>query len=114
MILTSLLLGATAIVAVTAVAVFWNEIVEWLKRAVTRVQEIISGVVQGFSIFIKKMREAAKEISKHFSKVGTKWQETIVEKNISFNDLPDEIKRKLTLDDVECDFTNELALHLRQ
>ena len=112
MIFTALIMGAAALVAVSAIAVFWNEVVSWLKRAITKVKEIISGVHKGVSVFIKKMREAAKEISKHYSKVGTKWQETIVEKNIQYNDLPDEIKQKVRYDAMEVDVTDELELQL--
>lgn len=109
MILTTLIMGITAIAVVSVITAFWSEVFNWVKRAITKVKEIISGVHKGVSVFIKKMREAAKEISKHYSKVGTKWQETIVEKNIQYRDLPEEIRQKVRNDSIEYDISDELS-----
>jgi len=113
MIFTQILLTAVVGAAIIGVvAVFWNSILDWIKRVIPRVKEIIQGVLHGTSIFISKIKEAAKEIQKHYSKVGTKWQETIVEKNVSYRELPEEIQQKVRTDNVEVDFTRELELSL--
>lgn len=113
MIMSALLFATGVLVAGTAIAIFWNSIVNWLKKAIKKVEEIVSGVVYGCTIFVRKIQEAAKEISKHYSKVGTKWQETIVEKNISYAELPEEIRNKVTRNNVDVEFTEELEMQLK-
>lgn len=112
MILTSVLLAVAGVALVGAIAIFWNSILDWIKRAIPKVKEIVQGVLYGTNIFICKIKEAAKEIQKHYSKVGTKWQETIVEKNVAYNELPEEIRQKVTRNNVEVDMTQELELAL--
>ena len=113
MILTTILMGAVIGAAVIGVvAVFWNSILDWIKRAIPKVKAVVEGILYGTSVFISKIKEAAKQIQKHYSKVGTKWQETIVEKNVSYRELPEEIQQKVRTDNVEVDFTRELELSL--
>lgn len=111
MILTTLLFGATVLLGAGLIATFWNNITEWLKKAVQKVKEIVNAVVVGAKIFIKKIGEGFKEISKHYSKKGIKWQETIVTKEISASEVPDEIKQKAGL--VETDITSDYELALQ-
>lgn len=111
MILTTLLLGAGIIAGVGLLAAFWNEITSWLKRAVEKVKEIVSGIHYGVTVFVKKLREGMKEISKHYSKKGTQWEETTVTRTISESEVPDEIKQKARLNE-EVEITKELELEL--
>ena len=114
MILTSLIMGAVVVVAATALAVFWNDIISWLKRTINKVKEIIRGIHCGVNIFIKKVREAVTEISKHYAKNGMVWEETTVIKKLQYSELPDEIKAKLKRDDYEYDQTEELQRELER
>ena len=111
MILTALLIAAGIIAGVGIISVFWNDIVSWLKRAINKVGEIVSGIVYGAKVFIKKISDGIKEISKHYSKQGTVWQETIVTKIISENDVPREILQHAEFQK-ELDITDELEQQL--
>lgn len=112
MILTTLLLGAGLLLGGSLLTQFWNDIINWLQRAVEKVADVISGVVYGCTIFIKKFLEGAQEISKHYSKTNDgKWEETIVTKQISEDQVPEEIRRKAIYNQ-EVDFTKELELKL--
>lgn len=114
MILSWLITSAVLMAGTSLVVKFWNTIVSWLKRVYDKLRDIIQGVIQGTKIFFKKMQEAAKEISKNYAKVGTKWQETIVEKNISANEIPEEYLNRMSSNNVEYEFTKELEMQLNQ
>ncbi len=73
MILSTLLWGAAIIAGVGIVATFWNDLVNFLKKAMQKVSEMVSGVVYGCKVFLKKMREGAKEISRNYTKVDQNW-----------------------------------------
>lgn len=109
MITIAFLVGA-AIVAAGVVAKYWNSIKDWLIRGAKKVQEVISGVVYGVKVFAKKMREAYKEISRHYSqdKQG-QWTETIVSRSIPTSEIPADILAKAPVNK-EKDITSELEL----
>lgn len=111
MILTTILLGATLITGVGLLAKFWNEITDWLKRAINKVKEIIGTISYGVRVFIKKVKEGIQEISKHFHKNGTQWNETIVTRTISESEVPEEIRAKANYYS-ETDISNELEMQL--
>ncbi len=108
MIGTLLLIGAAGLL----LASFWEDIVNWLKKAVEKIKSIVSGVVYGCKVFIQKIKEGAKEISKHYSKEGTQWTETIVQKTIPLSDVPEEIRNKVNRTSGEVDITQELENQL--
>lgn len=112
MLLTGIILAATAIAGVGLLATYWNNLIGWLKRALRKVAEIVRNVVYGSKVFIRKIQEGIKEISKHYSKDNLgKWQETIVTKTISESEVPKEIREKAE-SCYEYDITNELELQL--
>lgn len=113
MIFTALLLGAGVLVGIGLVAVFWNDIVSFLKKAVNKVKELVSGVVYGFKVFVKKISEGIKEISRHYSKVGQQWQETTITRNVSESEVPEEIRNKAMYSE-ELDITDELEMKLQE
>ena len=91
MILTTLILG----VAVGAlIAAFWKDIVGWLQRAADAVKNAIGKAAVGVTVAIKKLFNGFKEISRHYSKTGTQWQETTVTRTVSESEVPEEIRRK--------------------
>lgn len=67
MILSALITGAAIIAGGTLIVAYWNNIIDWLKRAITKVKDLIKGVVYGTKVFIQKTKEGIKEISKHYS-----------------------------------------------
>lgn len=97
MILTTLLTVAVIATGIGLLATFWNDMVSWLKRAVAKVKEIVGIASYGFTVFVRKIREGLKEISKHYSKKQNKWQETIVTKEIDESEVPDEIRAKASM-----------------
>lgn len=112
MILTSLLIGAALIAGGTLIASFWNEIVDWLKRAVVKVKQMIRMAVYGTKVFIRKMAEAIKEISKHYSQDQQgRWHETVVTREVDESQVPPEI-RAMAASGRETDITQKLELQL--
>ncbi len=111
MILTTLLWGAAIVAGVGIVAAFWNDLVSFLKKAIQKVQQIIAGIVYGCKVFVKKVREGVKEISRHYSKVDQHWEETTITKVISESEVPPEILERANTS-VELDITDELELQL--
>lgn len=113
MILASIILGIACVAGASLIAAYWNNILDWLKRAIKKVREVIRQVVYGTKVFIKKIKEAIKEISKNYSQdeLG-RWKETIVSREIPASEVPPEIRRKAMYMDQEVDITNELELQL--
>ena len=109
MILIPLLLGAALI---GVVAAFWKDLVDFLKTAVQKVQQMVTGVVYGFKVFVKKLYEGVKEISRHYSKVGQHWQETTITRMVSESEVPAEILERARASE-ELDITDELELQLQ-
>lgn len=112
MILSGLIMGAAVIAGASLLVKFWNTVVSWLKRVYEKIRTVVQGVLQGTTIFFKKIGEAAKEISKNYAKVGTKWQETVVMKSIGTNEIPEEYLQTMRRDNVEYEFTDELEMQL--
>ncbi len=110
-ILTTLLWGAAVIAGVGIVAAFWNDIVNFLKKAAQKVRQIVEGVVYGFTVFVKKMYEGVKEISRHYSKVEQHWEETTITRVISESEVPPEILERANSYE-ELDITDELEMQL--
>lgn len=108
MILIPLLLGA-AVVGI--VAAFWKDLVNFLRKAVQKVQQIISGIVYGCRVFVKKIHEGVKEISRHYSKVDQHWEETTVTRVVSESEVPSEILERARANE-ELDITDELEMQL--
>lgn len=113
MILTALLTGAALIVGAGLLASYWNNLVDWLNRAIAKVVEVVRASVYGAKVLIRKISEGLKEISKHYSKdeLG-RWQETIVTKTIPASEVPEEIRKKAE-SCYEYDITDELELQLQ-
>jgi len=113
MILSTLLWGTAIIAEVGIVAAFWNDLVDFLKKAVNKVQQIVAGIVYGSKAFVKKIREGIKEISHHYTKVDQHWQETTVTKIISESEVPPKILERAKADR-ELDITDELEMQLAE
>jgi len=111
MIFIGLLFGAAlALVA----ASFWKELVDWIKRVVEKVREVVAKVVAGVKIFVRKVGEAIKEIAKNYSQDEQgRWHETIVTREVNESDVPQEIRDKMKRSrGSDVDVTKELELQL--
>ncbi len=103
-------IGAAATLVAT-LAEYWQELVEWVKKCINAVKKLIEGIVYGFKVFITKVSEAIKEISKHYSKEGNQWTETIQTRVISADEVPDEILAKARYNK-ETDITEDMEEQL--
>ena len=114
MILTALLFGAAVIAGAGIVAAFWNDLVAFLKKAVEKVRAVVAGIVYGTKVFIRKIGEAFKEISRNYSKVDDHWQETIVTREIPASKVPEDILARANEIGYgqELDITDELEMQL--
>lgn len=110
MILTALLFAAGAFTLMS----FWEDLRDWLKEVVTKVKQVVKRAVVGFKIFVKKMGEAIKEISKNYSQNEEgRWQETVVTREISESEVPADVLAKAKKHrGNEVDVTEELELQL--
>lgn len=111
MIIEALLIGAALLVGGSLVAKYWNSIVDWLKRCLQKVKQVIKTAVYGTKVFIKKIGEAIEEISKHYAKENGPWQETVITRKVNERDVPEDI-RAMAQKYRETDITDELEAQL--
>lgn len=65
MIPIAFLLGAViTAAAVGIVAAFWQDLLDFLKKAINRVRQMVEGILYGSRVFIRKLAEGYREISK--------------------------------------------------
>ena len=93
------LIGA-AIVGFLVVAC-WDEIVNWLKDFIPRVkaafQELKANVLHACAVFVQRVKDAVVHIShKTYYKENKQWMEKTTTREISEDELPPAIKRKLS------------------
>ena len=72
---------------------------------------LFSGIVYGCRVFVKKIHEGVKEISRHYSKVDQHWEETTVTRVVSESEVPSEILERARANE-ELDITDELEMQL--
>lgn len=106
------LLGA-AVIGVGLVATYWKNIVGFIKKVKTKIEEKLRKPILGCSVFIKKIGDKYQNRTKHYSKneLG-KWKETIVSYEQNEEDVPEEYRKYATMDE-EFDLTDEMAMHLK-
>lgn len=93
-----------------AFAAFWQSIIGWLQKAIVKIGQALNKVVQGASVFAQRVGEKFKEISKYYSKNGTVWEEFVLTKEVSEDEVPDFIRAMETTDMV--DISEELEMKL--
>ena len=94
MIGVALILGA--LVAGAALAVFWKDIVNWLKNAFQKIKDALKRTVLGVEVFVKRCIEGLQRYSYHYSKsVDNKWtKDTVIEQQfVDESEIPDDIKK---------------------
>lgn len=102
-------IAGAVVVGGVLLAAFWKDITAWIKRASEKVSEVIRQVVFGVKIFVKKIGEAIKEISKHYSKnENGKWVETIVSREVEASEVPKEIRELAGEKQGEVDISDKL------
>lgn len=109
------LIGA-AVVGFLVVA-YWDEIISWLKDFIPRVkaafEELKGNILHASAIFVKRVRDAVVHIAhKTFYKENRQWMEKTTTREISEDELPPAIKRKLS-GYSESDITPEMEEELQ-
>ena len=113
------MIAITVILALSAAVIiglhiFWQKIIEWIKKAVNKIKEVLGVVVQGTRTFIVKTKEGFKNKAKYYNenKITKEWEETVYTKNVDESEVPPEILAKVNVQkiDVEVPTTEELQL----
>jgi len=108
MILTAII--ATVVIA-GIVGTFWQDIVGFLKSTIEKVKQMVAGIVYGCKVFVKKVSDGIKEISRHYSKVDQHWEETTVTRTVPASEVPPEIRKRAEYNE-ELDITDDLEMKL--
>ncbi len=92
-----LLLGAVAVVGAVALAAFWKEIVQWIKKVYNKLPDSVKQNLQGAKAFLEKLGTAIKNIMKYYSynENTEKWTETTTEREVSEDEVPKEFLEKM-------------------
>jgi hypothetical protein len=111
MLLTALLLGATAVAVGSAIAYYWEDIVTWLKRGIQKVSQMVGRAVHGFQFYLEKRKGQLHEKSINYLKEDNRWHEYTVTREISESEVPAEILQKVRNNN-SVDLTQQLAMEL--
>ena len=103
-----------AIVAGIVLATYWKNIINWIKKAVDKIKEVLGVAVQGTRTFITNTREGFVNKSKYYNEnhVTGEWEETVYTKIVDESEVPPEILAKVRVQgiDIEVSTTEELRL----
>ena len=114
----ALLLGTLFI----GLALFWNELVDFVKEAGRMVKKAIKAIFYGVKVFVKKLNDAIQEISRYYSQLSeNQWRETTYTRTVSPDEVPSDIldkanraAKKRAKKDRVVDVTDELEMQLAQ
>ena len=109
MLLFTILAVATVAIGVVC-AVFWENIVGWLKKAANKIKEKLNKIVYGTKVLATKIAGKLKKISKNYVRNGTEWEEYVLTKEVEEDEVPEFIKA--LEEGNEMDITHELELKL--
>lgn len=113
MIATAIILGATLFIGISLLAKYWNKVLDVLKRAINKLKHMVSGVLVGSSVFIKKLGDKFQNRTKHYSKTEMdKWEETVVSYEQNPEEIPEEYRNYAGFGK-EYDLTMELEIQLK-
>lgn len=111
MILTSIILGAVTVTGLVGiVATFWNDIIDFLKKGIEKVRQVVKGIIYGSKVFIQKIRGIVRVITRYYSRNDELdcWEETTYTRPVSESEVPPNIREKYErTKEEEVDITNE-------
>ena len=84
-------------VIIEALTALWQKFVSWLRKGLEKVKQIVNSLIRGAEVFLEKVDNMFKRISKYYSKTDEgKWRvDTVVkQKLIPLEDVPEEIRMK--------------------
>lgn len=99
---------------ITGLLVFWRKIVEWIKKAVNKIKEVLGITPDGTKTFISRTVDGFKNKSKYYyrQKVTNEWEEVTYTKSVDESEIPGDILAKVRKQAiaVEVETTEELKL----
>lgn len=105
---------ALSAVFIMGLVTFWRKMIEWIKKAVNKIMEVLGIAVEGTRTFIVRTREGLKNKAKYYNqnKITKEWEETVYTKNVDESEVPPEILAKVNAQDFDVDvsITKELEL----
>lgn len=115
MIAITVILGLS-VAAIALLAVYWQNIIEWIKKAVNKIKDVLGVVVEGTRTFIMRTHDGLKNkaIYYHRNKITKEWEEITYQKDVDESEVPPEILAKVNAQelDVEVSTTKELQLEI--
>lgn len=110
--ITIILLLSAALIA--GLAMFWQNIVAWIKKAVSKIKEVLRLTPEGTRTFITKTTGGFKNKSKYYyqSKLTQEWEEVVYTKEVKESEVPADILAKVRHKALNVDIstTEELKL----
>lgn len=103
------LLGVALAAGAVALAVFWKEIVGWIKRVYEKLPASIKQNLQGAVAFVERIAGVIKNIMNYYSynEETQKWTETTVSREVDESQIPKHIREKVKVN-AKVDITDEL------
>ncbi len=115
MIAIGLIIGLGAAL-IAGLLLFWKNIVEWIKKAVNKIKQVLGLEPDGTKTFISKTIDGFKNKSKYYykNKVTREWEEVVYAKEVSEDEVPKDILAKVCSQPVgtEISTTEELRMAL--
>jgi len=100
-----------------AVALYWRNIVEWIKKAVNKIKEVLKVAVKGTRTFITRTKEGFQNKSKYYNENETtgEWEETTYARKVDESEVPPDILMKVKTQkiDVEISTTEDMGRALQ-
>ena len=108
----AILLGVSA-VALATLTPFWQDIVNFAQKVLTKLQPLFQEEIEGFLVYLKKEAQGlVKKVQKNYMKnEAGKYTERIVTENILLDDVEAKFRARLRRQD-EIDISEELQLEL--
>ena len=99
---------------ITGLLVFWRNIVEWIKKAVNKIKEVLGLEPAGTRTFISQTAEGLKNKSKYYyvNKVTKEYEEVVYTQSVDESEVPADILAKVKSQPINNDVstTEELSL----
>lgn len=115
MIAIGLIMGLGAAL-IAGLLLFWKNIVEWIKKAVNKIKQVLGLEPDGTKTFISKAVDGFINKSKYYykNKVTREWEEIVYTKSVNESDVPLDILAKANSQPIgtEISTTEELKLAL--
>lgn len=99
---------------IAGLLLFWRNIIEWIKKAVNKIKEVLGLTPDGTKTFITRTVDGFKNKSKYLykNKVTSEWEEVVYTKPVDESEVPADILAKVRNQSVgvEVETTEELKL----